>query len=255
MLLHSDGFPRVVDVVTVDPELGHLFWVKLSTENWIVFSLDRSDKMGSIWHLTVSSHIPKISKTFVSFKDLWRKSEMVAIVSEVVGLKFEGAMSKRFVHFCMHGVLDKFQRKTHFVIIEDVPGLVSGRCCVANQLLVSKTCTPSWIEVALIVIFYDLVKNKLSKIIVITVASWEEHTIKMLQLFESDFFWLTVDNWNNSCSLALDVLDVGRHHVRGVVGESWIWLHIVFESLGKDADNWLLVKVDVFLPVFHVAPW
>ena len=141
----------------------------------------------------------------------------------------------------MHWILDKSKRKTNFVIIEDTPGLVSCGCCVANQFLVSKTCTPSWIEMTLIVIFDNLVKHKLSKFIVITIASWEEHTINMLQLLESDFFWLTIDNRNNSCSLALNVLDIGRHHVRSVVGKSWIWFHISFKSLGKDANDWLLV--------------
>ena len=68
------------------------------------------------------------------------------------------------------------------VEIELSPRSKTSRSGVSDHVLIAEASTPSWVEVALVVVLSELFEDVLAKVIVVTITSWEEDTIKLGEL-------------------------------------------------------------------------
>ena len=83
MLLHFNRFPRVVDVITVNPEFRYLFRVELSAHDWVVFRLHGGDEGSAIVIFTGSRNVPEGVKSLIFDDPAWSERPLVTIVGQV----------------------------------------------------------------------------------------------------------------------------------------------------------------------------
>jgi len=53
---------------------------------------------------------------------------------------------------------------------------------ISDHVLIAEASSPSWVEVALVVVLSELLEDVLTKVIVVTITSWEEDAIKLGEL-------------------------------------------------------------------------
>lgn len=117
---------------------------------------------------------------------------MMAVVSEIVGLKFLSILTKWFPHLSLKWVLQELDWQTNIMNIVITQCIHRNIGSVASQELIAKTCTPGWEELTSVILFEDLTKNKLALIIVITTTTWVEYSVYFAELVKDDFLAVLV---------------------------------------------------------------
>ena len=59
------------------------------------------------------------------------------------------------------------------VEIELSPGSKTSWSGVSDHVLIAEASSPSWVEVALVVVLFELFEDILAKVIVVAITSWE----------------------------------------------------------------------------------
>ena len=163
----------MVDVHAINPKLRWLLWVELSSEEWIVLRLNGCNEGSAIWHQAVRCHIPELLQVVICLKSRWGNTKPVTVVGEVVGGKFISSIAQSLIHSSFLWLLVPNKRKTNMVEIELSPGSKTSWSGVSDHVLIAEASSPSWVEVALVVVLFELFEDILAKVIVVAITSWE----------------------------------------------------------------------------------
>lgn len=254
MLLDLDRLPGVVDVQSINPERWWLLWVVLSTKEWVVLGLNGCDERRTVWHQAVRGHVPELFEVSVCLKSGGSNAVSVAVVSIVIWCKLLSFISQALVHSGILRIFVKDEWEADMVEVKLTPWVKASRCGVCYHVLVPETSSPSWVKGAVVIVIFKNVKDILTKLIVVTIASWEQDTIELCDLILNCILWFIVDDWNNSGSCSFNILNVCWHDVVAISREFLVGFHLVFKSLGQDTNNWLLIEINVILPNSKLAP-
>lgn len=165
----------------------------------------------------------------------------MTIVQELVPLKLERLVTEALIHSSMMRIFVKMKFHASVMELKNAKSFVSCSGGICNHIFVAKTCAPSWIKMTLVVVLQNLVKNKLSDLIVVSITTWEEHAIEVLEFFKCGRLRFTIYDWYDSSTTGLHESDVVARDIRRVIREPRISHQISVQSLGDDSDDRFLI--------------
>lgn len=133
------------------------------------------------------------------------------------------------------------------------PGVKSCISCIANHIFVSEACAPSRVKVSFVVLQHNIVKYNFTKVNIVSITSWKQNSVNFGKHLLNNALRLSIYDWYHSSSCGFHEFDIRRHNIIIIIIKLWILLHWVFKGLRQDTDHWLLVKIDILLPIKSIG--